>query len=132
MPIELLELYLTTIRVKTLESNMTLIPSTQLKASISNSDTITFFEQKRTEGAQSFLKSVQIISSINELSLQTKVKNSAQNATFYDDIKKDKELLNSTIQILVVHCDDLKSEDQKDLIIQSLIRANIVVVDDTL
>lgn len=65
--------------MRTLETNMTLLPVQNLKASISNNDTITFYEQNLSheDGSQSFLKSIQVISSINESSLLPKAKNTA-------------------------------------------------------
>jgi hypothetical protein len=50
LPIDLLELNLTGLRMKALESDATLLGIPQLQAMISKDDTITFYEPKKKQG----------------------------------------------------------------------------------
>lgn len=67
LPNELLELHLTALRTKILEGKLSLFTNDRLQACLSNNDTVTFYQQ--SPGSESFLRTVQVAASINELTL---------------------------------------------------------------
>lgn len=131
LPNELLEIFLTSLRVRAMETTASILPSSDLRVHV-GSDLITFYapSSKQFDGkvAPNLYKSFYIEASLNSSSISVSHQSKAYMTVTLSYLKQNPEYAYQQLEGLILDSDVFSHED--DLTLQAIHSASILIVND--
>mmetsp|Transcript_44297 Transcript_44297/g.32299 ORF Transcript_44297/g.32299 Transcript_44297/m.32299 type:complete len:165 (+) Transcript_44297:4966-5460(+) len=129
---DFIELILSSIRIKALESQSHILKLEGLIAKVDKDKLVEFFESKGSMAENSFISLVKVCKSFNETAFKQQEHEGVQRVSFFANIKDDSDKVNAARGVLMVRPEELLEETNVNVLTELVRRSSILITNNAI